>query len=93
MPGGQFINHFGTVRYRVLGAGVFKSQLNSLDNIYTKTIPDVNLVAVSDRYPNQLINFSQNRAQVEFWTDEIDEIFILKQIIIFAKPVRTGYPQ
>lgn len=93
MPGGQYINHFNAVRFRIMGTGTLLSQLNSLDSVYQLTLPNLTLQNTTNRYPNLLTNMTQQRVQLELWTDEIDEVFKLDQIIIYAKPVSTGYPQ
>lgn len=93
MPGGQYINHFNAVRLRINGTGTLLSQLNSLDEVYQVPMPNLTLQNTTNRYPNLLCNVTQPRIQYEMWTDEIDEVFKLKQIIIYSKPVRTGYPQ
>jgi hypothetical protein len=93
MPGGQYLNHFNAVRYRILGNGTLHHQINSLDNVYIKTLPNLTLQSSTNRYPNLLTNVTEQRIQLELWTDEIDEVFTVSQIIIYSRPITTGYPQ
>lgn len=93
MPGGEYINHFNAVRFRVTGTGVLYSKINSMDNIYEVLLPNLTLQNTTNRFPNLLTNVNQPRAQLELWTDEIDAVFRLGQIIIYSKPISTGYPQ
>lgn len=93
MPGGQYINHFNAVRMNVKGSGSLQSKLVSLDATTEYSIPNVTLQTEISRYPNQLVNFSQQKAQIELKTTAINEVFTLRQILVYTKPVSTSYPQ
>ncbi len=93
MAGGIYINHCVAVRMRVTGSGNLKVRLLSLDEESTSQLADVAMVPVSQRYANQLANFSTQRYQVEISTEEIDETFNLHQVIIYNKPMASSYPQ
>lgn len=93
MAGGQYINHFGAVRMRVTGSGVLKTKLISMDETTEVNLADLTLQAQNGRYPNQLANFNQQRAQVRIGTTEIDEIFTLGQLLIYIKPISSSFPQ
>lgn len=93
MPGGQYVNHFNAVRYRITGSGNLLHQLNSLNAVYTAPLPTITMQSTTNRYPNVLVNITQPRVQVELWTDAIDEVFTISQIIVYARPITTGYPQ
>lgn len=90
---GQFINHFGTVRLRLTGAGNLQLSLVSLDNVSTQVLTPVVMNSTNERYPNVLCSFMQQKAQLVIETNEIDETFLIKEIIIYTKPVFTGFPQ
>lgn len=90
---GEYRNHAVAVRYRVTGSGAFQSTLIGLDPINTYTVPTVTLAAATEKYPNQLVNFIQQKMQLEFYVDTLNAAFILKQIQIYLKPVASGYPQ
>jgi hypothetical protein len=93
MPGGQHINHFGTVRIRVTGAGNLKCRLISMDTTTDSQLTDVVMQSQSARYPNQLANFNQQKAQLELKTTELNETFLIRQILVYVKPVASSFPQ
>lgn len=92
MAGGQFVNHFGAVRLRVTGSGNLGLSLFSLDDINTQVLIPV-AMASTDRYPNVLANFMTQKAKLVIETNEIDEVFLIREVIIYSKPVFTGFPQ
>ena len=65
MQGGQYINHFSAVRMRVIGSGSLQVRLISLDTTTEKVLTPIVMTAQSARYPNQLVNFNQQKAQLE----------------------------
>lgn len=85
--------HFHVVRMRVVGSGNLKLTLHSLDDIENQDLADTPLVAGTNREPTTLANFIQQRAQLEIRTTELGDFFNISSIIIFIKPVATGYPQ
>lgn len=93
MPGGQYINHFGAIRVRVTGTGNLNPKLISLDTTTELDITPIAMTSPNSRYANQLCNFMQQRAQLELKTTEIDEVFYIRQIMIYARPVYSGFPQ
>lgn len=97
MPKSSFAGeliHTGSVRFRVTGSGVLDLDLHSLDEAsHTAEIPSITLQAATNREPTVLANFIDQCVQLEFGTDEIDEVFTIDRIIIFIRPVATGYPQ
>ncbi len=93
MPGGQYINHFGAIRVRVTGTGNLNPKLISLDTTTELDITPIVMSNTNARYANQLCNFMQQRAQLELKTTEIDEVFYIRQIMIYARPVYSGFPQ
>lgn len=93
MAAGNFLYHCVAVRYRVTGAGSFYSELSSLDDVNSQTITAVTLSSATERYPNQLTNFIEQRMKLEFYVSGTNTDFLLRQIQFFIKPVATGYPQ
>jgi hypothetical protein len=93
MAAGNFLHHCVAVRYRVTGSGQFHSNLEGLDTVNGQLISPITLIGNSERYPNQLTNFIEQRMRVEFYVDAIDEYFTLRQISLYIKPVASGYPQ
>lgn len=94
MPGGESLTHFGAVRLRVNGVGNLKLTLIPLGtDDPPQSLVDIPMSNTTGRWPNQLANMIQQKAQLELRTTEIDEVFQLNQIIFFVKEVATGYPQ
>jgi hypothetical protein len=93
MPGGQYINHFGQVRMRLLGSGVMSAKLISLSESEETNLADTTMQLTSVRYVNLHANFEQQKAQLELKTTEFGATFQLRQIIFYLKPVGTNYPQ
>lgn len=85
--------HFGSVRTRVTGSGVLRPTLQSLDEVNTATLPTITMSATTNREPTVLANFIDQRGQLKLETTAIDEIFSVSKIVIFVRPVATGYPQ
>lgn len=87
------IIHFGSVRLRVVGSGNLDLTLISLSETETQDLTPVVMSSATNRLPNVLSNFMQQRAQLEIYTDEIDEVFQIDKVIIYIKPTFTSYPQ
>lgn len=84
--------HFGAVRYRITGSADFKSSLISLDDVITNALPDITLAATNSREPTILANFNQQRAYLQGKTTKINETFVISRIIVYVRPVASGYP-
>lgn len=85
--------HFGAVRMRVTGTGNLRMTLNSLDDVNTSTLPVLPMSATTNREPTVLANYVDQLGSLEFETTEIDEVFAICKIVVFVRPVATGYPQ
>jgi len=86
--------HFGTVRMRVTGAGNLQLFMHSLDEASNSdTLTAIPLQAATNREPTVLSNFIDQYGQLEIKTTQIDEVFEISKIVIFIKPVASGYPQ
>ena len=93
MQGGQYINHFSAVRMRAIGSGSLQVRLISLDTTTEKILTPIVMTAQSARYPNQLVNFNQQKAQLEIKTTGLNARFELGQILIYVKSIANSFPQ
>lgn len=85
--------HFSAVRFRVTGAGNLKIQLDSLDSQQTQPLTDLVMMTATSREPTQLANFSSQRAKITVSTTAINEYFNISKVIVFVRPIYSGYPQ
>ncbi len=92
MPG-NFLYHCVMVRYRLTGTGEFNARLFSLDDEFEYELPAKTLALTNNRYVDSTCNFTEQRINLEFSVDEINETFLLRQVQFYIKPVSTGYPQ
>lgn len=92
MPG-QYLNHTTAVRLRITGSGLLHTRLISMDNVADQQLVDLTLESTTDRYKTLLANFTKERAQLEVKIDGLGEHFLCRGLIIFTKPIATGYPQ
>ena len=95
---GESTNHFNAIRLRVLGIGNLKLNLLSLPNysgdpVTTLTLTPVVMSTSTAIQPTVLSNFVGQRAQLELTTTELNEVFKINRIIIFVRPIASGYPQ
>lgn len=86
------ILHVVAVRLRVTGSGSLQYFLRSLDNTRSIQLTSHVMAATTNIEPTTLANFNEQRVQLELKTTLIDETFLISRIIIFVKPVATGYP-
>lgn len=87
------IIHYAAVRIRVTGTGILRTKLISLGDVFEKVLANITMVDPAYKLPNVLTNFKQQRARLRVETTAIDEIFLIDKIIIYVRPVATGYPQ
>lgn len=86
--------HLGVVRMRAIGSGNLLTDAHSLDDASNSSVlPDIPLLAATNREPTILANFIDQRIQLEIRTTEIDEWFEISKIVMFVRPIATGYPQ
>lgn len=88
----EYIYHFGAVRLRVEGAGNLNLKLIGPSEVKTAVLVPLVMQSPTDESKTKLANFKSERAQLEFRTTEIDEIFEISRIIFFTKATSTGYP-
>ena len=86
------INHFTSVRMRVVGSGELDMSLLSQDGVRSTTLTPFTMAANTSITPSSLTNFNTQRAQLQLSTDEINEIFRINRIIIYARPTAVDYP-
>lgn len=90
---GDLIHHTTGVRYRVVGSGNLESTLKSLDDVNTQPLTTIAMTTAPGRLPNILANFVEQRTYLRTEVTEMNAWFRINRIIIFMKPVYTGYPQ
>lgn len=94
---GEGINHFNGIRLRVLGDGELKLRLLSLPNedgvqITQELVPIDMDTIVTGREPLKKANFKQQRAQLEFYTTEINDYLKINRIAVFIRTTEANYP-
>lgn len=86
------IIHFNAIRMRVRGVGNLDMELKAFDDDPTAVLTAFTMTETTGKFLIRLCNFKSQRAALEFSTDEIDEIFRINKIVVFAKPLFTEYP-
>lgn len=89
---GQLL-HFGMARYCVNGSGTLRSKFLSFNETASFILPNITMSLTTDEEPLILGNFIKQKAFLKIETTAINETFDINKIIIFIKPVGTGYPQ
>lgn len=90
--GGENEQHVVGVRMRVTGNGELQMKLEGLDAVLTQDLIPFTMATVARIEPTRLANFQSQRIRLVIKTTEIDERFLIRRIIIFAKPVAVEYP-
>lgn len=90
--GSEYIYHYAGVRLRVEGAGNLNLKLIGPSEVKTAILVPLVMMSPTDESKTKLVNFKSERAQLEFRTTEIDEIFEISRIIIFTKAISMNYP-
>lgn len=90
--GGENEHHVVAIRLRVIGTGNLQLDLFDLDDTRTQALEDVAMQATTRIEPTKLSNFQSQRIRLVGKTTEINEVFRINRIIIFAKPVAVEYP-
>lgn len=89
----SYINHLGSVMYKVRGYGTLLTTAYGYNSADSSDLPDITLSASGKRMPIILGNFKQQKIQIEFRTEEIDEVLIISEITPFVIPVEAEYPR
>lgn len=87
------ILHFGAVRYRVTGSGNLIQSFYGLDRAESEVLKPLVLSEAPGREPIVLANFKGQRALLRLETTVINEWFNFNRIILFTKPIYSGYAQ
>lgn len=86
------ILHTVAVRLRVNGSGNLRLFLRSLDDVYNSALKPQVMATLTNIEPTILANFNEQRTQLQIITIAINERFLISKIVVFVKPVASGYP-
>lgn len=90
--GEEFEHHIVGVRLRVTGSGNLKLSLLDYSDIQNQNLDPLVMQTKTRFEPTKLANFQSQRTRLIGQTTEINEVFQISRIIIFAKPVAVEYP-
>lgn len=88
----EYEHHVVAVRLRVTGAGNLQMAFEGLDDVQSQTLVSLPITATNRLEPTRLANFQGQRIRFSLFTTELDEHFLIRRIIIYAKPVAVEYP-
>jgi len=88
---GEFEHHVVSVRMRVTGAGNLQCQYTDLGTGVDVLDPIV-MQTTTAIEPTKLANFQAQRIRFELKTTVIDEHFLIRRIVLYAKQVAAEYP-
>src|SRR5258708_13260951 len=86
------INHFGAIRIRVNGAGNLVPTFLSLDYVRSQELVPLIMAATTEFEPVRLANFKSQRAFLKFETRNLDDVFRVNRVIVYAKPLWSQMP-
>lgn len=86
------IVHFAGIRLRVEGSGNLNLTFYSLDNVDSQVLVSLVMTNTTAREPTRLANFISQRGMLKVGTTNIDEVFRINRIILFAKPIWSQFP-
>jgi hypothetical protein len=86
------INHYTSVRMRIIGSGQLRMTMYSQDEIYSSVLVPFTMQAATNIRPTRLMNFQHQRAYLEGKTTGSGEWFSINKIVIYAKEVFVEYP-
>jgi hypothetical protein len=85
-------HHVVGLKMRVTGSGNLDMSLSDLDDVQTQTLVPFAMSTTTRFEPVRLANFQSQRVRLTIRTDTINEVFLIKRILIYAKPVAIEYP-
>lgn len=85
-------HHVVGVRLRLTGAGNLQHRLSGLDDVLQQTLVPMPMTATARIEPTRLANLQGQRIRYELFTDQLNETFLIRRIIIYAKAVAVEYP-
>lgn len=77
---------------RVTGVGELDLSFTDLNDIQTEVLVPLTMQATTRIEPLRLANFQSQRTRLVGSTNVINERFVIRRIILFAKPVAMEYP-
>lgn len=86
------IVHFTGFRLRVTGAGILVPTVYSLNDILFEILTSISLITTTDRELMRLMNFQTQRMSLELKTTDINNVFQVNKLILFAKEVFAEFP-
>ncbi len=89
---GEYLTHCAAVRMRVTGTGKLRMELNSLDDVRTKTLVPFQMSETTNIEPTRLTNFTEQRIRLHGYIDTIDEAFEISTITLFLKQTFKSRP-
>lgn len=94
---GEGITHLGAVTMRILGDGVMKMNIESLNPtapnaIPTKELVGFQMVEATAIEPTRLTNYNAQRFRLHGFVDTIDEKFTISTIILWTKRTARDIP-
>lgn len=90
---GEAIQHLSHIRLRVVGNGILRHTVFSLDDVSQRTLPNLTMQATNNREPTKLANFVSQRIALQGMTTGLNEYFKINRIILFMKDYGSGeYP-
>jgi hypothetical protein len=91
--GGNQILHSAALRLRVTGAGNLDMKVQGYNDIQEQELLPFALASMNSRQLTRVCNFAAQFTKVKISTDEINEVFYVSGMQIFAKPMYSDYPQ
>lgn len=85
-------HHIVGLRMRVTGVGELDLSFTDLNDIQTEVLVPLTMQATTRIEPLRLANFQSQRTRLVGSTNVINERFVIRRIILFAKPVAMEYP-
>lgn len=92
IPGVEYEQHIVATRLRVTGSGNLLLSLQDISSIQNQSLLPIPMQATTRIESTVLANFQSQRTRLIGQTVNINEIFQIRRIIIYAKPVATEYP-
>jgi hypothetical protein len=90
--GGENVQHFSTIRIRATGQGQLKLAVHSLDYVKSKLLVPLTLANQSRIIPNRIVNFVEQRAAFELYTNEPNDYVRINRIVVYMKEIYTSTP-
>ena len=90
--GGEYEHHVVAVRVRATGDGDLNMTLAGLDNVVEDVLEPIPLSATNTLEPTVLANIQNQRIRLEGGQDQLNDTFLIRRIVIYAKPVAAEHP-